>query len=213
MKSKFSINEAFRFGWATFKKYFWFLLAILLVLFIVSSISGYANRGAERAPALAGLINLAAAAIGIIIQMGIIKISLKFVDKEKPTFDDLFSQYKLFWRYLGATLLYALVILGGLILLVVPGIIWALKFQYSRYLIIDKNMSIMESLKKSGEITEGAKWDLFLFWLLIIGVSIVGALAFGVGLIVAVPVTMLAQAFVYRELFKRAHQVAHAAAN
>jgi uncharacterized membrane protein len=138
--------------------------------------------------------------------MGIIKITLKFVDKEVPNFDDLFSQYKLFWRYLGATVLYALIVLGGLILLVVPGVIWALKYQYSRYFIIDKKMGIMESLRKSGELTQDAKWDLFLFWLLIIAVNILGAILLGVGLIISIPVTMLAQAFVYRELLKHAHQ-------
>lgn len=212
MKPRFSINEAFRFGWEAFKKNFWFLTAILLVLFVISSISNYALRISEHAPFLGGLINLVAVIFGIIVQMGIIKITLKFVDKGKPVFDDLFSEYKLFWRYLGASIIYGLIVLGGLILLIVPGIIWALKFQFYRYLIIDKKMGIKESLKKSGEMTEGAKWDLLLFWILVIGVNILGALAFGVGLIIAVPVTILASVFVYRELFKHAHSAHPAAA-
>lgn len=212
MKQKFSINNALTFGWDIFKKYFWFLMSLLAVTFVVSFISSTASKGFGKMSLLAGVISIIAVVLGIIIQMGILKITLKFADKEEPTFDDLFSQYKLFWRYLGATILYVLIVLGGLILLVVPGIILALKYQFYRYLIIDKKMGIRESLRKSGEITQDAKWDLFLFWLVIIGLYILGALLFFVGLLAAIPITMLAQAFVYRELLKHAHHAEAAAA-
>ncbi|MDO8504465.1 MAG: DUF975 family protein [Candidatus Liptonbacteria bacterium] len=203
MEKLFSRREVIRFGWEATKKNFWFFCWVLMIVFVVSGISSFANKGMEKAPFFAGLINLTAVIFGIIIQMGIIKITLKITDGQTPVFDDLFSETKLFWRYAGATLVYAGIVVAGLVLFIVPGIIWGLKFQFYRYLIVDKKMGIMESFRKSAEITTDAKLDLFLLGLLFLGITAIGVLSFGIGLFVAVPVVMIATAFVYRKLLAR----------
>lgn len=200
MTHTFSKKEAILAGWEATKKNFWLFAAVLLMMFAVSAISSSASKNLENAPLLAAIFSIAAAAISIIIQMGMIKITLKVVDGHKPVFDDVFSEIKLFWRYLGASIVYGLIILGGLILLIVPGIIWAIKYQYYRYLIIDRKMGIMESIRKSGEMTVGHKGNLFLFALILIGISILGWILFIVGSFFALPVVLVASAFVYRKL-------------
>ena len=56
-----------------------------------------------------------------------------------------------------------LIVLAGFILLIIPGIIWSIKYQYMIYLVIDKNMGIRESMKLSAAMTDGVKWDLLAF--------------------------------------------------
>jgi uncharacterized membrane protein len=90
------------------------------------------------------------------------------------------------------------------ILLIVPGVIWAIKYQFYGYLIIDKKMGVMEALKKSAEMTDGIKLDLFGLGLVLLGVIILGALVLGVGLLAAIPTVWLATAYVYRKLSKAA---------
>ena len=51
--------------------------------------------------------------------------------------------------------------------------------------------------------TNGAKWDLFVFKYYTQLVLIVGMLALGVGLFVAVPVVLIAYASAYQQLFRR----------
>ena len=52
----------------------------------------------------------------------------------------------------------------------------------------------------SGVLTEGVMWNLVLFWLMLAGINILGMLALGIGLIVTIPLSWLATAYVYRRL-------------
>ena len=84
--------------------------------------------------------------------------------------------------------------------MIIPGIIWAIKFQFYDYLIIDKKLGPIEALKKSAVITKGAKGNLFVFGLLLGGINLLGAICLLIGLFAAIPTTLVAKAFVYRKL-------------
>ena len=84
--------------------------------------------------------------------------------------------------------------------MIVPGIIWAIKFQFFSYFIVDKEVGPIEALKKSAAITKGAKWDLFVFGALLGLINLAGALCVVVGLFATIPTTMVAIAFIYRKL-------------
>ncbi len=138
------------------------------------------------------------------IQIGMIKIALMFVDNKKPELNDLFNSFPhFFWKYLGASILYGLIIVGGILLLVIPGIVWAIKFQYFNYLIVDKNLGVTDALKKSSQITNGVKWPLFGFGFLLVLINYGGAILLFIGLLVTIPITMIANAYVYRTLQKQ----------
>jgi len=85
-------------------------------------------------------------------------------------------------------------------LLIVPGIIWGIKFWFFDYFVIDKGLGSIEALKKSSAITEGHKWNLFIFFLVITGINLLGAIFLLVGLFATMPITMIVAAFVYRRL-------------
>ena len=55
----------------------------------------------------------------------------------------------------------------------------------------------------SSKVTKGAKWDLFVFSLLLVAINIGGALCFLVGLLITVPMSAVSWAFVYRKLVAR----------
>jgi len=84
--------------------------------------------------------------------------------------------------------------------LIIPGIILSIRLSFFDYFIVDRNSKIIESLKKSWEITKGNTWNLFLLYLLLGLINFLGALALMIGLFWSIPTTMLAQAFVYRKL-------------
>ena len=132
--------------------------------------------------------------------MGLIKIALRFCDNQKAKLADLFSCLPLFFKYLFGLILYRLIVLGGMILLIIPGIIWAIKFQFFDYFIVDKKLGPIEALKQSSAITRDAKWDLFFFDLLLGFINFLGAVCLLIGLFASVPTAMVAMAFVYRKL-------------
>jgi uncharacterized membrane protein len=140
--------------------------------------------------------------VSIITRIGYNKIFLRISNNETPKFTDVFQEYKLFWKYLGVSILHGLVIIGGLILLIIPGIIWAVRFSFAPLILVDTSMGPIASMKESYAITRDNFWPLLLFWLAIGILNIFGFIIFGVGLLVSVPISTFATIYVYRALTK-----------
>lgn len=201
----FSKKEAIKFGWNITKKHFWFFILILLTSILIQMIPNiFQAVGGDNQPLafflVLALISFIAGILKIIVDLGIIKVTLKFSDNQSVSFSDLFNSYGLFWKYLGGLILYSMIVMGGVILLIIPGIIWAIRFQYYNYFIVDKGLGPIEALKQSWRITRGNAWNLFTFGLLLGLLSIAGALALVIGLLFTVPTTMVAMAYVFRKL-------------
>jgi uncharacterized membrane protein len=198
---KFSKKEAIKFGWEIAKKKIKFFVPLLILVFGVSSLFDYLSDLAKKESFLISfLLTIIGVALSIIFSLGLIKISLKICDGEEPKISDLFSQYPLFFRYLFASILKNLITLFGFILLIIPGIILSIRFGFFDYLIVDRNSRIVESLRKSWEITKGNAWNLFLLYILLGLINLLGFFALIVGLFWSIPTTMIAEAFVYRKL-------------
>jgi hypothetical protein len=122
----------------------------------------------------------------------------------------LFSRY-LFRGFNSIFAIFSWIIFGiALILLFVSWIIWILKFCLFGFLIVDKNLGVIDSLKMSSEITKGTKWKLLVLFLLI---GIMGyfvnlsmkfggffALTFAIVYSFTISIYSLAMAFIYRKL-------------
>lgn len=199
-EKRFYRGEAIRFGWEVLKKNLLFFVLVLLLTWAVEALFSSPNMAAGRSLFVAPLFSLISFVIGIIVGMAYIRISLRFAGGEKADFSDLWAGYPLFFKYLVGAILYALIVLAGLILLIIPGIIWAIKYQFYGYFVIDQEMPPVAALRKSGQITKGSKWNLFVLGLAFIGIMLLGALACGVGLFAAIPTVMVAHAWVYRKL-------------
>jgi len=85
-----------------------------------------------------------------------------FSNQEEPHIArDLKIDYRLFGRFLLLSLVYGLIIIGGVLLFIIPGIIWGMIYFFStRYFIMHRS-SIKESLTGSSKLTYGVKWQLF----------------------------------------------------
>lgn len=201
---KFSKGEAIKFGWDTMKKNLGFFIGVLIIIFLIFLPFNIISKQTQKdAPVIYIVVQIISYLLNLVISMGLIKISLKLCDNEKVKLGDLFSSVKFFFEYLISSILYTLIIIGGTILLIVPGIIWAIKYQFYGYFIIEKGLSPVEALKKSSAITKGAKWDLFIFNLLLILINLAGLLAMLVGLFATIPTAIMATVFVYRKLLSQ----------
>ena len=177
MPAKFSKSEAIKFGWSVMKANFLFFLGILLTILVINIVFNGIVGLFKKAAFLYMIFSLGLIAIGLIMNMGLIKIVIKFYDKQKPEFADLFKQYHLIIKYFLASLVYGLAVAIGLLLFIVPGIYLGIKMQFYGYFIVDKKMGTVESLKASWGVTKGSFWNLFLFGLLCFGINLLGILA------------------------------------
>jgi uncharacterized membrane protein len=201
MTTTFAPGEAIKFGWEKMKKHFWFFAGLLIITWLVQVVpTGIANIFKHRVLFLYILLVIAAWVIQFIVKMGVIRITLDIIDKGEASLNTLFSRTELLGKFILGAVLYGLIVLAGLILLVVPGIVWAIKYQFFGYLIVDKNLGPLEAIKKSGEITSGNKSNLFLLGILFFLINLAGAICLLVGLFATIPTTMVAMAYVYRKL-------------
>jgi uncharacterized membrane protein len=201
MANTFDSGEAISFGWEKMKKYFWFFVGLVLLTCIFEAIpSSIANSFKGKIVVLYVLFTIAAWVIQMIVKMGVIKIVLDIIDKGEANLGTLFSGLNNLGNFIFGSIIYGLIVFGGLILFIVPGIIWAIKYQFFSYLIVDKNLSPMEAIRKSGEMTAGNKGKLFGFGLLLALINLAGAICLLIGLFATIPTTMVAMAYVYRKL-------------
>lgn len=206
MHQVFSIEESLKFGWEKTKAHSMILFQALLTLFAYEIVASSINHAFKHS-AGSGLAWLIVAIVGAFLSAGFIVITLKIARGERAVYKDIIPPVRLVWDMTIASLLTGLLVLGGLILLVIPGIYIAIRLSVVRYAVVD-GASITESLRKSSALTKGDMWQLFLFFLAFIVINIIGALLFIVGLLVTIPATMIAMAHMYDKL--KAHHANHA---
>jgi uncharacterized membrane protein len=149
------------------------------------------------------------------IAFGLLFVYMTAARGDRVEFHNIFAAFRNYGSVIVAGIFYTVVfngisILLGLItrhlpLLGIPlYILWAIfciiiacKLAFIPYLLLDRKMKAIESIKTSWRMTNGHAWKVFLIYLLAIPISIAGAICFGVGIIIAIMWIMLAIASLY----------------
>jgi uncharacterized membrane protein len=205
----FSFDEAFRIGWGKFKEHWVFLVGSALLVFFASGLFSYLSDEVYKdIQPTSGLLGLIGLLLRIWLNFNLLAITIRIIDGEKPEWADLFVWRPETLSYAGASILYGLIVVLGLLFFVIPGLYLAIKYQFYSYLVADKRLGAFEALRASGELTDGVKWPLIGFGVVTLGVAFLGLLAFGIGLLVALPVISFAYIVVYRALYQMTFAVA-----
>lgn len=204
-----SIGSLVRFGWETFKSRPWIFVGTTALLGLLLGVSGSISSGLDalfsgsvEEPSLPGTIFWWATST--LISMGATAFYLAAHDNPQTVEVAQLWHPQKFWSFLGASLLVSIVVVLGMILLIVPGVIFALMFMFATMIVIDRGLGPIESMKESRRITTGYKWKLLGLALVLTLLNLAGLFALVVGLLVTVPVTVLAFTRAYRELSARA---------
>jgi len=225
----FSIKSAIQFGWETFKKRPWlFVGAFLLFVIAQGLLKGLSEANEDLFPStdedpsfIGAVINLAIYfGLGTLVSMGITAFSLAGHDRPETVQLSALWHPHPFGKYLGLSILFALLTLGllvlgfvlvvalgletglaiGIPLVVVLGTILFLMFVFSGFLVIDRTLGPITAMKESYRITQGFRWRLLGLSLLLLLINLLGFLAFFVGMLVSGPVALLAITRAYRVL-------------
>lgn len=155
--------------------------------------------------ALCGVIPTVGSVIALIVGgplvIGFCGASLKVVRGETPEFADLFDGFKDFVNALLLYLVNSLFIMLWSLLLVIPGIIKALSYSMSYFILRDNpGMTHTEARKASMVMMEGNKWRLFCLQFSFIGWMLLGGITFGIALFWVGPYMQTALAVFYEDL-------------
>lgn len=114
--------------------------------------------------------------------LGFAILFLNLVRSGKAKFGDLFKGFNNFGKALLAYLLRSLFILLWGLLLIIPGIIAAIKYSQTFYILADNpNMKAIDAIRESKRMMEGNKWKYFKLQLSFIGWALLSILTLGIG--------------------------------
>ena len=167
---------------------------ILLQLFIPEGIFGIA---------MFIVMYILSVVFSILVSMGMYRFLLNFVDTQKPEVKDILkgaTSPKHILKYFIINLLTGIFIVFGFIALIIPGIILSLAFAFIKFSALENKYSIWENIQYNWDLTKGYRMTIFRFSIFSLGVSLLGLLAFGVGILVAIPVVIIANTVFYRKL-------------
>lgn len=213
------VGDAFSYGWNAFTQnaaailiatliYVAAFAAVGIALFAiligtstttVTTSYGYSYESSGAAFGFATILfGLIMVLLSFFLQAGIINGTLAVTRGKKLEVADFFR-----FPNFGSLILTALLVgLGVAILSItfIGGIIFAFFAQFALYFVVDKGLSPIDAVKASFNLVYA---NLTVVILLFVGVYIaeaIGAMLCGIGLLVTMPVALIATAFVYRRL-------------
>jgi uncharacterized membrane protein len=133
--------------------------------------------------------------------VGFNKYFLRFYRREQVDFAQLFDGFSCFAPSFVAWLLCAIFIFLWSLLLIVPGIIAALSYSMTYFIIADNpEIDGVQAMRKSKEMMRGHRWKLFCFGCRFIGWFFLCLLSLGIGFFWLGPYWMTGKAAFYQDL-------------
>ena len=133
--------------------------------------------------------------------VGVSMFSLSLSRGESARLEQIFEGFKNYGTVLGAYLLMVVLILLWMLLLIIPGIIAAIAYSQTFYILAeDDAISSMDALKKSKEMMDGYKWKYFCLGLRFIGWALLCILTLGIGFLWLSPYIQISYAKFYEDI-------------
>ncbi len=184
-------SKSYSAGWRTMGIYFVELLVIGIVYSILSGpVSIFQINGHGFEWYMVPLI-LFAMLYGLFVAgpigYGANWVFLKAVRGERVEIRDMFAVFqKNYWNAVIANVVVAVIVMLGMAMIIVPGIIFACRLAFVPYLVVDKEMDVMEALRVSWNMTRGYGSQIFLMGVMAFFIAIGGLLLFIVGIFISI---------------------------
>ncbi len=127
-------------------------------------------------------------------------VAFKLASGQPLQFNDFFKGFNYFLPLFLASLASTLLVCIGFVLLLLPGIYLAIGYMFTTFLVIDYRMEFWQAMEMSRTIISRHWFSFFGFACVLFVLNMLGALAFGIGLLITIPVTSCAAAIAYKEI-------------
>jgi uncharacterized membrane protein len=184
-------GSSYSLGWKVLKAFFVELLVISIVYSILNGPISVVQWKVDSFEWFLVPLVLFGITYGVFvagpIQYGANWVFLKAVRGERIEVRDIFVVFQRnYWNVVIANIVVGIIVGLGIVMLIVPGIIFACRLAFVSYLVVDREMDVMDALRVSWDMTRGYGWQIFLMGLLAIPVVILGLICLFVGVFVSV---------------------------
>jgi uncharacterized membrane protein len=164
--------------------------AISLLLFVPQLI--LAQNGEHRAAWMVWNVSLILSNIAqLYLAIGEKQILLRLARRQPAKFSELFGGAPLFLPVLGASLLFSLALLLGLLLLIAPGIVVIVIWWSSLSFVVDRKSGVLESFSLAAKISQNNWGTTLILVLMSISIPILGCMVLCIGFLFALPLVSL----------------------
>lgn len=197
-------NESLQYGRAHAKKY----IRQFLLLFLISIAASWIVQNVTPKAWVHNIMELLSKFLYVIVTAVLTVVTLKiyldvagwkwvnFNHFNLTTRAKRWVIAKWIWWYV----IYSLIIIGWLILLVIPGLYFAIRLSLRQFYLVDKNMKIADALRASRDATKWHEWELIWVWLLCFAIVFLWAFALGIWLLRAIPTVKIAYTHMYKKI-------------
>jgi hypothetical protein len=205
------LGDALTYGWEKFKAHAGAIL-VGLVVYAVAAIVVFgilyvtllaAARGGDGGFAaglfFVGLTSFVGIVVGFLVQAGVVRAALAITRGEPPTTAHFFTADQL-GTVVVASLLVGLASAVGFALCYLPGIVVSYLTMFTLFFVIDKDMGAVDAIRASVELTTKHAGVLIVFAIVTYLILVVATVLCVLPLLVAFPVVILAQAYLYKRL-------------
>lgn len=137
--------------------------------------------------------------LAVLIEAAFINAALVTASGRKLEVGDFF-RFPNFGKVFVTALLVGLIVGVGYLLCVIPGIVAAFFLAFSLFFALDRGLSATDAIKASIDLVKNNVVVVLLLAIAAAILSFLGSLVCGLGVIVTIPVTVVAGAYVYRRL-------------
>ncbi len=188
-RTAFDPMDLFKQAWEIFKSDPGPYLIFTLVVIVASALSAI--------PIVGFLVTI----LMLPLNIGFAIVTDKYLNGEAYEFRDFFGGYQKFGELLGVGLLVMLLTLLGFAACVLPGVYLAVAYLFASSFVYFNGVDIWTAMEGSRKLITPRWFEFFVFGLLAFVIMLVGAIACGIGVLVAIPVISIATHLLYRRVF------------
>lgn len=196
-KPTLDMRKTFSFGWKVFiENAVLFIACEIVIVALWGALELFTFELDERNWGLA--LKLATHLLYLILNaglwVGLFAIAMAAAEGKKLQLSLLVSKMQKGPEFLIGQLVFIALFLAGLVVLIAPGFYWAGRVLFFPFKMAGDQETLIQAFRSSLTLTEGLEWQMAKFWALLLLFNILGAALLGVGLIVTIPVSLLALA-------------------
>lgn len=172
-----------------------------LVIFLISSLQYFAITFFSNI-FIGSVISLAFSLFVVLpLGLGYYHFALKIANNEEVKIGTVFEGFNYIGKVIILTILIEIFVILWSILLIIPGIIAALRYSQAYFILLDNpEISPLEAIKRSKQMMVGNKGKYFLLGLSFIGWALLNGITCGVGSLWLLPYIYVALAVFYKEV-------------
>ena len=195
-------SQSYSIGWKVIKIYFVELLVVAIIYAVLSGPVSFPQWQIEHFAWFMVPLGMFGIAYGVFVAgpigYGVNWVFLKAVRGERIEIRDAFAVFQRnYWNAVIANIVVGVIVGLGIVMLIVPGIIFACRLAFVPYLVVDKEMDVMDALRVSWDMTRGYGWQIFYMGFLAFWIVIGGLICLFVGVFISIMLISAAFASMY----------------